>query len=126
MTTIITQGARVSDWLKREADSDYSREQGILLAGGIVKSGTVLGRITASGKLTTRTIAASDGSQNVVGLLLLTTDATSADQRVAFIARDAIVVHQGLTRGADVDTPTERATENASLAAMGILVREGA
>ena len=46
--------------------------------------------------------------------------------RVVFIARDAIVMHQGLTRGSDVDTAAERAAENAALAALGILVREGA
>lgn len=127
MPTTITQGIQPSDWLKAEAPSDYSREQGTLITGaGVVKSGTVLGRITATGKLTTRTIAAADGSQNPVGLLLFTTDATSADQRVAYIARDAIVAHQSLTRGADVDTAPERATENAALAAFGILVREGA
>ncbi|WP_336488297.1 head decoration protein [Methylobacterium nigriterrae] len=127
MPTNIIERDYASDWLKREADSLYSRDQGILLIGqGVVKSGTVLGRVTASGKLKVRTLAAADGSQNVAGILLDTVDTTNGDERVVFIARDAIVAHQGLTRGSDVDTAAERATENAALAALGILVREGA
>lgn len=127
MPTNLIQHDYSSDWLKREEDSLYSRDQGTLLTGqGIVKSGTVLGRITATGKLKVRTIAASDGSQTVVGVLLDTVDTTDGDERVVFIARDAIVAHQGLTRGSDVDTAPERAAENAALAALGILVREGA
>ncbi len=51
----------------------------------------------------------------MVGVLLDTDDTTDGDERVVFIARDAIVAHQGLTRGSDVDTAPERAAENAAL-----------
>lgn len=126
MPTLITEGRYAADWLKREEDSLYSREQVILLAGsGLVKSGTVLGKITASGKYKPVTVAASDGSQNAAGILMWDTD-TTADAKAVIIARDAIVAHQALFYGADVDTAPERAAITTALGALGILDREGA
>jgi hypothetical protein len=127
MPTNIEAPRTPGDWLKREADSLYSREQVLVVSGaGIVKSGTVLGKITASGKYKVNTIAASDGSQTASAILLHDVDATSADAQAVIIARDAIVAHQALIHGSDVDTANERAAVNAALAAVGILVREGA
>lgn len=129
MATVISEGRYASDWLKREADSHFSREEVVIASGaGVVQTGTVLGKITASGKYTPVTVAASDGSQNAAGILLETVDATSADAPAVIIARDAIVVHQGLKYGADVDTSGERAAITAALGALNppILVREGA
>lgn len=129
MATLISEGRYASDWLKREADSYFSREEVILVSGaGIVQTGTVLGKITASGKYKPVTVAAVDGSQTAAGILLDTVDATSADAPAVIIARDAIVVHQGLRYGADVDTSGERAAITTALGALNppILVREGA
>lgn len=128
MPNIIETG-RVSDWLKREADSLYSREEVTVISGaGELASGTVLGKITASGKYTPVTVAAVDGSEDAAGILLEAVDATAADAPAVIIARDAIVSNQGLTYGADVDTANERAAVHAALAALSppILVREGA
>lgn len=126
----ITEGRYASDWLKAEShNSGYSREEVILVSGsGVVESGTVLGKITASGKYKPVTVAANDGSQNAAGILLNRVDATSADAPAVIIAREAIVVHQGLRYGADVDTSAERAAIHAALRALNppILVREGA
>ncbi|CAD7036451.1 head decoration protein [Pseudorhizobium halotolerans] len=129
MAPLISEGRYASDWLKREADSHFSREEVIVASGsGVVQTGTVLGKITASGKYKPVTVAAVDGSQNAAGILLHTVDATSADAAAVIIARDAIVVHQGLKYGADVDTSGERAAITAALGALNppILVREGA
>lgn len=128
MANIIETG-RVSDWLKREADSVYSREEVTVISGaGELVSGTVLGKITASGKYTPVTAAAADGSEDAAGILIDPVDATSADVTALIIARDAIVSNQGLTYGADIDTTNERAAVHAALAALSppILVREGA
>ncbi|RAI01108.1 head decoration protein [Acuticoccus sediminis] len=129
MATVLTEGRYAHDWLKREADSLFSREEVTVISGaGVVKSGTVVGKITASGKYTPVTVAATDGSENPAGVLLWTVDATSADATAVIIARDAIVVHQGLLYGADVDTAPERAAIHTALGALNppILVREGA
>lgn len=50
-----------------------------LLAGQAYKRGSVLGRITASGKYTLATAAANDGSQTPAVVLSLDCDATGGD-----------------------------------------------
>lgn len=126
----ITEGRYASDWLKAESHTaGYSREEVIVISGaGKLVSGTVLGKITASGKYKPVTVAASDGSQNAACILLNPVDATSADVPAVVIARDAIVVQQGLVYGADVDTAPERLAVQNALRALNppILVREGA
>ena len=54
----------------------------IVSGAGVIKRGTVLGKITASGKYTTRLTASADGSQSAVAIAADTVDATSADQIV--------------------------------------------
>ena len=53
---------------------------GTLITGQDLAAGTVLGRITASGKLTTAVKAAGDGSNTPVGVLIHAVDATAADK----------------------------------------------
>ena len=126
----ILEGRYASDWLKAEShNSGYSREEVIVISGaGVVQSGTVLGKFTASGKYKPVTVAAVDGSQNAAAILLDPVDATSADAAAVVIAREAIVVQQGLLYGADVDTAAERLAVHNALRALNppILVREGA
>lgn len=120
----LNEGRYAHDWLKREADSLYSRREGILASGsGVVLSGTVL--TLAAGKWQP-VLAATAGDAK--GILLVTADATDADADVVIVARDAIVAHQALLYGADIDTPAERAAVHAALEALSppILVREGA
>jgi len=50
------------------------------LTGGNFAAGTILGRITASGKLTAYSAVAADGSQIPLGLLLEASDASLADK----------------------------------------------
>lgn len=50
-----------------------------LIAGQNLKRGALVGRITASGKLTLSTSAATDGSQAPIGILLDDYDATAGD-----------------------------------------------
>lgn len=126
----INEGRYASDWLKAESNtSGYSREEVTVISGaGKLVSGTVLGKITASGKYTPVTVAAEDGSQNAAGILLDPVDASTADVSAVIIARDAIVVQQGLVYGADVNTAPERLAVQNALRALNppILVREGA
>ena len=46
---------------------------------GVLAEGTILGKVTASGKYAAYDNAASDGTQTAVGILSETVDATSAD-----------------------------------------------
>lgn len=60
-------------------DGDFVYESFTLLAGTAYKRGTVLGQITASGKLTTSLNAAADGSQSPMAILCEDVDATAGD-----------------------------------------------
>lgn len=54
-------------------------ESNILLSGQVLARGTVVGMITASGKITISASASSDGSQVPYGILLDSYDATAGD-----------------------------------------------
>ena len=60
-----------ADVVKTEEPNRASRDEVILASGsGIVRCGTVLGTITASGKKKPLTLGASDGSQNASDIIL--------------------------------------------------------
>lgn len=59
-------------------------ETGILAAGQSLPRGAVIGRITASGKLTLSIAAATDGSQVPYGVLYDEFDATAGDMRCGY------------------------------------------
>jgi hypothetical protein len=123
----LTEGRYQSDWLKYEAAANFSRDNETVVSGsGIVESGTVMGRVTATGKIKPHTAGASDGSQTPVGLLVDRVDATAADRVAVMIARDARVMDVGIIYGVDVLTSNAKATVNAALKTLGILVGQGA
>jgi hypothetical protein len=57
---------------------------GTLITGQNLAAYTVLGRITASGKLTKAVDSASDGSQTPMGILIHAVDASAADKDCQF------------------------------------------
>ncbi|AWN55057.1 head decoration protein [Methylobacterium sp. 17Sr1-1] len=116
-----------SDWLKSEDGSYRSRDTAIIASGsGKLVSGTVLAKVTATGKYAPAAASGSDGSQTAVAVLLFPVDATSADAKAVIVSRHAIASHAGLTYGATINDATKRAAANAQLAAVGIIVRQGA
>ena len=91
----ITQGAVAGDWLKWEEDNLYSREAITLVAGaGDLKTGTVLGKITASGKYTQFDQDASDGSEDAAGVLVLDADASGSDDVEAVAITHEAILNQ--------------------------------
>jgi hypothetical protein len=76
-----------------EANGFRSRETGILASGqvAVLAPGTVLGTITSGGKFAEYTTAETDGSQVATAILAFETDATTADQEVTVLVRDAEV-----------------------------------
>lgn len=62
-------------------DMPVITEEGILDTGNLAKY-TVVGKITATGKLVALTPGASDGSEKAYGILTQAANATSADQKV--------------------------------------------
>ena len=119
-----------SDWLKGESHAGefYSRDQITLAAGsGVLVTGTVLGRITASGKYVPVVAGASDGSQTAVAILFdQSVDTTAADQPAIAVARQATVSHAGLVWGSTINSANLRAAAVAQLKAVGIIDRQAA
>ena len=61
-----------------------STNTGTLISGQTLVRGSVLGRITASGKLTLAASAAGDGSDAPVGILVHDIDASAGDEACQF------------------------------------------
>ena len=115
----------LGEWLKCEEDNLYSRDEVTVASGQNLATGTVVGIITASGKVTQLAPGASDGSQNAAGVLIRAVDASAADKPGAIIARHAICSDKGLIWPGSITGPQKTAAIN-QLKALGILVREGA
>lgn len=117
MTTLI-EGIHQGEFLLSEGNGEISREQVTVAQGtGMMLSGTVLGRVTVSGKLAAYNNAATDGTQTAVGVLWneLPARASAGDARAVAIVRAAEVSAARLT---GLDTPGR-----ADLTAIGIIVR---
>lgn len=122
MSIVKTQGMNVGEYLLSEAEGQRSRETRVLAftTGTALPSGTVLGKITASGKLTKYVAANSDGSQTAYAVMLTDVPASQASGDVPIVTheRDCEVIGAILNGGAGVD-----AAGKVSLTAAGIIVR---
>lgn len=118
----------VGDVVLFEEDDHYSRDVVTIVSGaGVLTVGTVLAKITASGKYTSAKATGADGSQTAIAVLLEDVDATSADvTKVKVLARHGTVKRLGLVFDASIDTANEKAAAEAQLAAVGILTRDSA
>ena len=97
-------------------------DAGTLISGQKLVAGTVTGLITASAKDTILAPGASDGSQNVAGIIVPNCDATLADAKTRFMRRGPAVVNgNDLTWPAGI-TGTQKITAIAQLMALGIKV----
>lgn len=112
------------EWLKHELDMEFTRRTVTLVSGaGSLKTGTVLGKITASGKYQKHVNGAADGTQTAVAILLNAVDATSADQQAVVIIRDAVINPLSLVWDASVNTQPKKDSALASLLTLGIATR---
>ena len=125
--TVLNQPLTMGDVLKYEVNPNYTRETITLLAGMPYPVGSVLGRITASGKYKLATSGGSDGAQTASAVLLYAVDATLADATGIVVARGpAIVSRAALAYDATVDDGAKITTKIGQLAAAGIIARDTA
>ncbi|WP_146592211.1 head decoration protein [Puniceibacterium confluentis] len=117
----LTEGKTPGDFLLYEAPSQYSRDQVTIGTAADLVPGTVLGKITASGKFIRSVRTAVDGSETPVAILMQEAAAASADVTGAIVlARHAQVRRYGLTFDASWSTEAYRDTACAALLAAGI------
>jgi copper homeostasis protein CutC len=111
-----TEARRTGEHLISEANYTRSRENITIISGaGILAPGTVLGKITASGKYSAYNNANSDGTEVAAAVLYAAVDATSADVPAVAHVRDCEVAEILMT-GLDADAIKD-------LAAIGVIVR---
>lgn len=111
----MTQGARTGEHIISEANGRRSRETVTIVAGNDLAAGTVLGKITASGKYAPYSDAATDGTEAAACVLYANVDASAADKEAVVHERDTEVDEAALT-GLD-------ANGKADLEAKGIIFR---
>jgi hypothetical protein len=125
--TVFNQPPTMGDVLKYEVNPNYTRETITLLTGMPYPVGSVLGRITLSGKYKLATSGGSDGAQTATAVLLYAVDATLADATGIVVARGpAIVSRAALAYDATVDDAAKITTKIGQLAAAGIIARDTA
>jgi len=125
--SVLTQPPTMGDVLKYEVNPNYTRETVTLLSGMAYPVGSVLGRVTASGKYKLATSGGTDGAQTASAVLLYAVDATLSDAVGIVVVRGpAIVSRAALAYDASVDDGAKITTKISQLNALGIITRDTA
>lgn len=110
-------------FIKSEQCGDLSRETLTVASGsGKLLAGTVLGKVTATGKYKPYDNDATDGTQTAAAILVYDIDATSSDVQAVTIVRLAEVWASRLQWAATVLT-AEKAPAYVELASTFVIVR---
>lgn len=118
--SVLTEGAYSAEFVLSEANGFRSREVVTIASGNNLGAGTVLGKITASGKYAGYDDGLVDGTEVAVAVLYADCDASTADQEAVVIFRDAEVSDAKLVW---VDEVNDKAAGLVDLAAVGIVSR---
>jgi hypothetical protein len=120
----------LGDLLKYELNANYCRESVTLKSGANYAIGSVLGRITASGKYRlspAAQVVGDEGAETALAVLIEAVDASTADKTGLVVARGPIIVSKAaLAFDASVDQVAEKTAKHAQLAAAGIVPRDAA
>lgn len=122
--TVFTEGRHPADYLVSEANGTRSRDVVTVLkkASHRLGPGTVLGKVTASGKYVPVNFSGSDGSETACAILFDHVDATQSDRSAVITARDAEVKKTALAWPPGAQT-TQIDSALAQLAQLGIVAR---
>lgn len=124
--TTLTETTHPGGFLVWEAFRDYTREVITIATGGanpVLQPGTVLGKITASGKYAAHDPAAVDGTETAVAVLWGKVDATAADVDAVVLLRGPAIVNSNDLVFTGTPTAPEITAAHTALAAVGILTR---
>lgn len=119
---VVIEGKHTGEFLVSEANDNRGRETGILISGQNLEAGTLVGKITASGKYTRHAHGAGDGSEAIVGVIYDNVDATDSDlSGVVFVTSAAVVRESSLVYSSGASAP-QIVAANAELKALGIVL----
>ena len=133
MTLIATENPRPSDLVKYEeaAAFGYCREDVVINVDAAADYiiGTVLGKVTASGKyvpVNAAEVVGQEGAEVAAAVLLENVSVeASTDTTVTAAVRGAMIVRDGALVFVNTHTDNERASAVAALSALGIETRIG-
>ena len=120
--TTLTETLKAGHYIVSEANGRRSRETVTLISGQNLKAGTVLGKITASGKYTQHDKDALDGSEVALAVLFDDVDASGGDKTAVITARDSEVNAAELTWPAGY-VANDITAATVALNAVGIVAR---
>ena len=127
---VLTMSPTLGDLLKFELNGNYCREAVTLKLGTNYALGSVLGKITASGKYRlspAAVVGGDEGAETAIAVLIEAIDATAADKTGLIAARGPVIVSKGaLAFDASVDQPAEKTAKHAQLTAVGLVPRDTA
>jgi hypothetical protein len=127
---VLTMAPTLGDLLKYELNANYCRETITLKSGTDYKLGSVLGKITASGKYRlspAAQVVGDEGAETAIAVLMEAVDATGGDKTGLVVARGpSIVSKEGLEFDASVNDAPKTAAKHAELVAAGIVPRDAA
>lgn len=123
MATLTENLPHAGGYLISEGNGDISREVVTLASGnGVIRTGTVLAKLTATGKYVPYDNAGTDGSETAAAILWEERDTTDGDAKAVVTARHATVNKAELVWAAGVDA-TGITAGLADLAALSIIAR---
>lgn len=127
MAILATENQRFSNVVKNELWPEHAYCRNVVVindSAATLKVGTVLGKVTATGKYKVCSPAAADGSQTAAAVLLqdITIAATTDTNILAMTRGPAAVSFWGLVFGAGFTTDPQKATARGQLEAAGIQV----
>lgn len=115
--TTFTEGRHVGEFLVSEGEGTISREEvTVTQSGTALASGTVLGKVTATGKYKPYSNGASDGSETAAAILYTELKAATGDYKGAVVLVRNCEVIGGALAGLD-------APGTADLKALNVIVR---
>ncbi len=127
---VLNMAPTLGDLLKYELNANVSRETVTLKSGTAYLLGSVLGKITASGKYRlspAAEVVGDEGAETAVAVLLGAVDATGGDKTGLVVMRGPVIVSKGqLLFDASVDLAAEKTAKHVQLAAAGIVPRDAA
>ena len=117
-----TEGRHPAEFIVSEANGRRSRDTVTVASGADLEPNTVVGKVTASGKVVQLAPAAVDGSEVAYGVLIHAAKAASADVTVTAIVRDAEAAENLLVWPDGISGP-EKTAARGELETRGIVTR---
>lgn len=87
----LTEQPHAGGFILSLANGHRSLSNVTILSGEVLKAGTVLGKITSSGKYVAYDNGGTDGRQTAAAIVIHAVDASDSDVDAAVVARDAEV-----------------------------------